>query len=1026
MTDVSVSYYAADNLRTDKLDFKVVYDASFFTMDEGTSFAKPNDKCVIDDTQKSPGYFAYACMSLRKQLVVPAMVSELVKVSLKATGKQGSTTINIVPNNGQTAAGYTYKTGAPVKLSMGMCTHAPTPLPTSAPTPAPTAAPTNHPTPVATIPSVPIKTGSGLVVRDGSKTQVLSAVAHTKTCLQAGDLTELEVDYYSANHQPTFALSFVVEFDAKFFTVTERSAAPNALCQLDGFVVESGYAAYTCANLGGVKIVPASVPRIIKLTLKATGATGTTQIKVQPNNNVRGAGYMYRASTPLEFHSGVCDAELSSPPTPTPTPVAARVLPDHGFDLGSARSIGSDASTGERYALFNSTWSASLANVTAAQLRSKLCSVTQADILNKCGKLTCEKPAECNSFSCPFPSAKGCSFMQQLPANPFGDGRRLGGSYSPVDGFGNAATNVPLTQGGDFGPAAGGSIGVPALDTTDDRFGLSAVAKEYLSMFGDVVGASTTQMPTGLPGNFGLGNTASAANRTFGVADNFGMEGSDYALGAPSVLHAMSDFGAAASTAPSAMVYSNNVDTNGEPNIEYLTKNGDLYENIMTSVPAWASAPQDQCIVSQAMVKEQCGVEQCGLPSSCSSVHCPVLPQHCRWHKPTAACDCPAATPCVHASLHDNSCYPLVDGHHGTKVCPIGSTLCVTPGVGAAGVVSGFGLSGLTQAGSAGADGRTFLSHGGRLSLGSATDGDLAVCTVTEKRIQQECGVQQCQVVLPHREQEGGSFVMGATVCGFVSMQDCPRKTIAKNSVVCPTNRCEDTCWLSAWSSWGTCSRSCSGGKQTRTRSVVKKKKNGVCDSLVEERSCNEYRCAGDCVVSTWSTWGACSHNCGPLGRRTRTRTAVMPANVVEGLACPHKEETEPCNSLPCLDAGWHKAYVKHDDGSEVAHGSYKVCSHTKCEVKCADSSCRTYVYDWHNKEKEGSRHHCISKKAEAECVCVCSDQFVRSKVVHIVKYDGDVQEHVSQWDVSGANYNDNDPTDKLVHTVTEKLANSV
>jgi len=93
----------------------------------------------------------------------------------------------------------------------------------------------------------------------------------------------------------------------------------------------------------------------------------------------------------------------------------------------------------------------------------------------------------------------------------------------------------------------------------------------------------------------------------------------------------------------------------------------------------------------------------------------------------------------------------------------------------------------------------------------------------------------------------------------LVSMQDCPRKTIAKDSVMCPTSRCEDTCWLSAWSSWGACSRSCSGGKQTRTRSVVKKEKNGVCDSLVEERSCNEYRCAGDCVISTWSTWGECS-----------------------------------------------------------------------------------------------------------------------------------------------------------------------
>jgi hypothetical protein len=330
---------------------------------------------------------------------------------------------------------------------------------------------------------------------------------------------------------------------------------------------------------------------------------------------------------------------------------------------------------------------------------------------------------------------------------------------------------------------------------------------------------------------------------------------------------------------------------------------------------------------------------------------------------------------------------------------------------------------------SAGTEGRTFLSHGGRLSLGDATDGELAVCTVTEKKIQQECGVQQCQTVLPHREQDGDSFVMGATDCGFVSMQNCPRKTTSVGSVMCPTNRCEDTCWLSAWSSWGACSRSCSGGKQTRTRSVVKKEKNGVCENLDEERKCNAHRCAGDCVIAEWGGWTGCTKYCGPLGRRTRTRVVAMPANVVAGLACPHKEEVSACNTHKCLDDGWHKPYVQHDDGSQVASGSYQVCSHTRCEVKCTagthtDNKCRTYVYDWHNKETHGGRHHCISKKLEGECVCVCSDQFVRSKVVHIVSDQFD-QEHISQWDVSAANADDNYPTNKQVHTVAQKLASS-
>ena len=299
-----------------------------------------------------------------------------------------------------------------------------------------------------------------------------------------------------------------------------------------------------------------------------------------------------------------------------------------------------------------------------------------------------------------------------------------------------------------------------------------------------------------------------------------------------------------------------------------------------------------------------------------------------------------------------------------------------------------------------------------------------AVCTVTQKKIQDTCDVQQCRNVVPHREVEGDSFVMSATDCGFVSMQSCKRKAAMVGSVQCPTSRCEDTCWLSEWSSWSTCSKSCAGGKQSRTRSVVRKEKDGVCLHLVDERACNTRRCAGDCVVGEWSAWSACSHSCGNKGRHSRTRTAFMPANVVGGLACPHKEESEACVKPTCMAAGWHKQYVKKDDGTQIASGAYHVCSHTKCEVKCPNNVCRTYVYDWHHKEANGGRHHCISKKAEGDCVCVCSDQFERSKVVHIVKFSGESKERVSQWDVSASNADDNKPThvDPGTHIVEEKI----
>lgn len=59
--------------------------------------------------------------------------------------------------------------------------------------------------------------------------------------------------------------------------------------------------------------------------------------------------------------------------------------------------------------------------------------------------------------------------------------------------------------------------------------------------------------------------------------------------------------------------------------------------------------------------------------------------------------------------------------------------------------------------------------------------------------------------------------------------------------------------------------------------------------------------CPIDCMVSPWSDWSTCSATCGG-GTQSRTRTVITPA-YYGGAACPALLETQPCNTNPCAPA---------------------------------------------------------------------------------------------------------------------------
>jgi hypothetical protein len=116
----------------------------------------------------------------------------------------------------------------------------------------------------------------------------------------------------------------------------------------------------------------------------------------------------------------------------------------------------------------------------------------------------------------------------------------------------------------------------------------------------------------------------------------------------------------------------------------------------------------------------------------------------------------------------------------------------------------------------------------------------------------------------------------------------------------CNNQTCNVDCQVSSWSDWSSCSKPCGGGQRTRTRTVTQQAQNGgrACPALQEVEACNTQQCSSDCQVSAWSSWGACSAQCGG-GQQTRTRSVLQQAQN-GGQACPALSESQSCNTQAC------------------------------------------------------------------------------------------------------------------------------
>ena len=106
------------------------------------------------------------------------------------------------------------------------------------------------------------------------------------------------------------------------------------------------------------------------------------------------------------------------------------------------------------------------------------------------------------------------------------------------------------------------------------------------------------------------------------------------------------------------------------------------------------------------------------------------------------------------------------------------------------------------------------------------------------------------------------------------------------------------------WGRWSTCSLSCDGGIQERTR---------VCNDPPSENggttchgddiqfiTCNSQHCPVDGNWSLWSIWSSCSATCG-VGVQERKRQCINPVAQFGGKDCNGlATDTRNCNMQDC------------------------------------------------------------------------------------------------------------------------------
>jgi hypothetical protein len=122
----------------------------------------------------------------------------------------------------------------------------------------------------------------------------------------------------------------------------------------------------------------------------------------------------------------------------------------------------------------------------------------------------------------------------------------------------------------------------------------------------------------------------------------------------------------------------------------------------------------------------------------------------------------------------------------------------------------------------------------------------------------------------------------------------------------CNEDSCPVDCVLEDWTPWSGCSAACGGGVRSKSREVKVTPEHGgdPCGETSKTETCNLQACDVPCELSAWTTWGSCSKKCDG-GTLKRVKDIVTPA-IGQGFCShamsPERLQTKPCNSQPCIN----------------------------------------------------------------------------------------------------------------------------
>lgn len=123
----------------------------------------------------------------------------------------------------------------------------------------------------------------------------------------------------------------------------------------------------------------------------------------------------------------------------------------------------------------------------------------------------------------------------------------------------------------------------------------------------------------------------------------------------------------------------------------------------------------------------------------------------------------------------------------------------------------------------------------------------------------------------------------------------------------CNTHGCPVNC-VGGWGSWSPCSKTCGGGGKLRTYRISTHARNGGtgCDyysGQIQLGVCNPHACPVSCSGSwgSWSGLSSCDANCNSYGNKTRTRRYTVHRPAQHGgTGCPHSNGAIDTQSERC------------------------------------------------------------------------------------------------------------------------------